>query len=40
MAHLAASFIPRLMKNGLSEETINKFMVHNPAKAFSFQEIK
>ncbi|UVI33202.1 phosphotriesterase family protein [Paenibacillus spongiae] len=39
MAHLAASFIPRLMKAGLSEETIEKFMVHNSARAFSFQEV-
>ncbi|MFC5653821.1 phosphotriesterase [Paenibacillus solisilvae] len=39
MAHLAASFIPRLKQNGLSEETIAKFMVHNPARAFSFQDI-
>lgn len=38
MAHLAASFIPRLKRNGLSDETIAKFMVHNPARAFQIKE--
>ena len=38
MAHLAESFIPRLMRNGLDAETIAKFMIHNPARAFSFSK--
>lgn len=37
MAHLAASFIPRLKRNGLSQSTIDKFMIHNPARAFSMK---
>ncbi len=37
---LMQSFLPRLRQYGLGEETIEKFMIKNPAKAFSKYGIK
>jgi predicted metal-dependent phosphotriesterase family hydrolase len=36
--HLIVEFLPILKKAGLTNEVINKFMIHNPAKALAIQE--
>lgn len=39
MTYLVNEFLPKLRRAGLSEETVNKFMIHNPAKALTFREL-
>lgn len=39
MAYLMKTFVPRLKQEGLKEETIYKFLVENPARAFSFKKV-
>jgi len=38
MTYLARVFLPKLRRAGLSEETIEGFVIHNPAEALAFRE--